>query len=505
MRNCLKILFFAACCTMLAFSPALAKGDTLNVGVQAAFKTMDPHMTTDAVQHELILQINETLVRLDKDSNVEPLLAERWELLPDKVSYKFYLKKGVTFHNGDAMTADDVVYSFTRALGPTAGAIKVFSSVVASVEKVDDYTVILKAARPMGEPFLLSLGHPWASILSAKATEAAGKDYGQNPMGTGRFKFNNWVVGSSVTLDRFDGYHAEKAKLKTVIFRTIVESSSRTIELESGAVDMIFDAPPTDISRMKDNPRLTVVSVPSCRLYYIGFDVTKAPYDNPKVRQAINLAINREGLAKIVFRGFAEPARGPVTSAIRYNKYDAVPPIKQNIAKAKELLKEAGFPDGFKGSFVIADRSDHTGLSTILQANLKEIGVDMKIETIEWGAFLDVIRQKGHEPFLQNWWGAAPAMDPYFLMAPFHSTAIGGSNRMFFKNKEVDDLLDLGMTLMNGPERQEVYGKVWDILNDQLPWINMVQMQQLYAHDKTLKGIDYAPSFLNYLGNAYFE
>ncbi len=506
MRSCLRIFGFSLALVLLGAGMVAAKGDTLTVGITQTQKSLDPQSTPDAQAHNAVWQMNETLVTLDKDSKVIPLLAEKWELLPDKISYKFYLKKGVKFHNGEIMTADDVVYTFKRVLGPAGVAVKSLSLSLADVEKVDDSTVILKAKQPMGDIFLVTLCHPWASILNKKAVEQYGKDYGQHPVGTGRFKFKKWVIGDRLEMERFDEYHGEKAKLKHLVLRVIMEASSRTIELESGAVDLIMDPAPVDMSRIKANPKLETILVPSCRLYYLGFDVTKPPYDNLKVRQAINHAINRAGLCKIVFRGFADPARGMETSAIKYNKYDSTPPIKEDVALAKKLLAEAGYPNGFKGKILISERTDYTGISTILQANLKEIGIDMSIEVYEWGAYLDLVRKQGHEPFIINWWGAAPAMDPFFLLGPpFHSAGIGQTNRMFYKNPKVDELLDLGMTLPDGPERAKAYGEVWDILNHDLPWAPLLQAQNMYGQVKGLKGIDHSPSILNYFGNAYFE
>jgi peptide/nickel transport system substrate-binding protein len=506
MRNFMNVLACSVLCLLLGVGQVFAKGDTLTVGVTQTPKTLDPHGTSDAGSQNIVMQINETLVEMDKNNNIVPVLAESWEVLPDKVSYKFKLKSGIKFHNGETMTADDVVYSFKRALSPDGVAVKALSMYLADVEKVDDNTVILKSTQPMGSTFVASLCHPWASILSKKAVEATGKDYGQHPVGTGRFAFKNWAIGDRVQLVRFDAYHGEKAKLQNIVFRTIVEASSRVIELESGAVDMIMDPAPNDINRIKENPKLEVVSVPSCRLYYIGLDVTKPPYDNLKVRQAMNLAVDRPGLVKIVFRGNAEPARGPVTSAIKYNKYDKTEPIKKDVAKAKELLKEAGFPNGFKGKILISDRTDYTSIATILQANFKEIGIDMGVEVFEWGTFLDVIRKQGHEPFLNNWWGGAPVMDPFFLMTPpFHSSAIGQTNRHYFKDAIVDAALDDGATLPDGPEREAAYHKAWDRINEELPWISMVQPLNLYGQVKGLKGINHSPSILNYLGTAYFE
>ena len=506
MRLSGKIICLTLVCLLFGAMSAMAKGDTLTVAVTQNPKTMDP-LTTDAGSCNMIQHMMETLIYMDKNFQIRPLLVEKWEPLPDNKGFTFFLKKGVKFHNGETMTADDVVFTFQRALGPVGGPVRVFSMYTAGVEKVDDYTIILRSKEPMGETFLMSLCHPWAAIVNKKAVEASGKDVGQQPNGTGPFKFKNWIPNERMIMERFDDYHGVKPKIKNLIFRTIVEAATRTIELESGAVDLINDPAPIDIKRIQENPDLEVISVPSSRLFYMSFDVTKKPYDDVRVREALSLATDREGLCKVVFRGYARPARGVTTSAIRYSKYDTTPPFEKNTEKAKKLLAEAGYPNGFKGKIVTSERTDYTGLSTIMQANFKEIGVDMEIMVLEWGAFLEYAWSKDHEPCLNNWWGAPAALDPFFLMhPPFHSSGIGtATNRGFYKDKIVDEALEAGAVLPNGPERAAAYGRAWDRLNATYPWVCLLEAMNMYGQTKGLKGIDHSPSILNYVADAYFE
>ncbi len=492
-------------CVLLGASPVPAVGDTLTVGVVQSPKNLDSQASSDAQSHNTASQFTEMLVRATPDGKVRPWLAERWEIAPDKMSTKFFLKKGVKFHNGEIMTADDVVYTFERALGPGGGAIRSLTAHIAGVEKVDDHTVILKSKQPMGDVFVLSLTHPWAGIMNKKAVDKFGKDYGQNPVGTGKFKFKRWLIGDRVELERFEDYHGEPAKFNHLIFRTIVEAASRTIELESGAVDFIQDVAPVDMSRVKGNPKLVATAVPSNRLWHIAMDLNMEPFNNPKVRQAMSMAIKREAICKVAFRGFARPARGMTTSACKYALYDATPPFKEDTAAARKLLAEAGFPNGFKMKLMISDRTDHTSISTILQANLKEIGIDVEIQVYEWGAFLQASTKPGHWPYLNNWWGAAPALDPFFLLQPpFHSAGIPVTNRAFYVNKELDAMFMKGAAMADGPERAKLYGEIWDLLNRELPWVPLIEQQTVYGQTKELKGIDHGPGIVNYFADAYF-
>lgn len=341
--------------------------------------------------------------------------------------------------------------------------------------------------------------------MNKKAVTEAGQNYNQHPIGTGKYKFIKYITGDRLEMERFEDYHGEKAKIKYLTLRVITETSSRTIELESGAVDFVQDVAPIDMGRIADNPKLEAVAVPSNRLYYVAFDLRKAPYDDLRVRQAISYATNREGMCTAVFRGFAKPARGMQTSAIKYSKYDETPPFEFNLKKAKQLLADAGHSKGLKMKLMTSERSDYLGMCTIMQSDFKEIGIDVEIQVFEWGTFLDMIVQPEHDPFLLNWQGGAPALDPFFLMQPvFYSKARPAPNRTNYANARVDELFDKGTALPNGPERAAVYGEAWDILNHDLAWIPVLEIQTLYGQKKTLKGIQHSPGMSNYFGDAYF-
>lgn len=492
---------------MIGSGAAHAKGDTLVIANPADAKTLDPHGTPESTSHSVMRQIYESLITHDKDMNIIPWLAEKWEVVDNGKGYKFYLKKGVKFHNGEEMKADDVIFSFKRALGPDGGAVRALANSIDpdGFEKVDDYTVIVRTKQPMGTVFLASMIHPWSSILNKKAVEAAGKDYGMNPVGTGRFKYERWSRGDSIYLQRFEEYHAEKAKLNKMIFRAVIEPNSRTIELESGAVDLAVDPQVTDFKRLMDRPDMKVVTKPGQLIFHLGLNLTKAPYDNIKVREAMNLAVNRAGITKAIFHGFAEVPNGPTTVAVKYNKAKETPTIKPDIKKAKQLLAEAGYPNGFKGKILTADRPVYINVATVVQENLSQIGIQMEISIFEWGTYIDAMKKQDHDPYVYAWWGGAPALDPYFFLnTQFHSVALGQTNLVFMNDKELDALLDEGARLMDGPERAEVYGKAWDIINAKLPWIYLAAANRNFAMTKTLEGIDFTPSQVNYFGNAYF-
>lgn len=508
MRTLTKVLLLSLAAVLLLTGIAFAAPkDTLVIGQAYSPKTFDTQATPDAGTHNYCNQIYEGLVRRDDKGNIVGVLADKWEILDGGKTFKFYLKKGVKFHNGETMTADDVVYTFQRAVSPAGSAVKALSMYTdpKGIEKVDDHTVIIRTLLPIGEKFIDSIMHPWAAIMNKKAVEQFGNDYGVNPVGTGRFKMGVWKTGDRVEFERFDGYHGTPAKLKKIVMRNIVEASSRTIELESGAVDVIIDQARVDVDRIKENKRLQVVTMPGVRMYYLSFDVTKKPYDDVRVRQAMNLVIDRMGIAKTVFRGHADPGKGVVTAAIKYNRTQETPVIKVDIAKAKQSLAEAGFPNGFSGKMMVPDRTEVMAMATVLQNNFRQIGINMETNIYEYGAFQEGIRKQGHDPFVNPWWGGEPAEDPFFVMTPpFHSSVIGGTNRSFFKDEQVDKWFDEGAVLPDGPERAKVYAQLWDRLNELLPWLNISAPNAMYGINKNLRGVDFAPGSINYYCEAYF-
>lgn len=505
-----RSLIVATCITalLLGAAPAFAKGDTLTVAVPADARNLDPHMTTDSASGTGMRQVYESLVMLNDKDELTPVLCERWEVSENNTKYTFFLRKGVKFHNGETMTADDVLFSLQRATAP-GSPLRMFTGYIdpKGLEKVGDDAVVIRTTQPMGDAFLASMNHPWASVVSKKAAEDTNKKIGQFPVGTGKFKFVSWTKGDQMNFERFDDYWGEKAKIKKIVLRVVVESSSRTIELESGSVDVVQDLASVDINRIRDSKGLTVHTLPGQRVFHLGLDLKMKPFDDIRVREALNMMANRKGMVKAVYKNVAEVATGPTSSAVKYNLTKETPEPVADVAKAKKLLADAGFPKGFKMDIVTPDRSDYMGIATILQSDFAKIGVEVAIKVLEYGAFLGVINSQDlHPPYIQNVWGGAPALDPFFMLTPrFMSTAPRNGNRHSYNNPKVDELLNKGAGLQDGPERAAVYHELWKILNHDLPWISLVTPSLARGMVKELKGVHFTPSFLVYYGNAYFE
>lgn len=249
---------------------------TLTVATPADAKSMDPHLTNDLPSNNIFINMYENLLTLDENGELVGQLAEKWEKVDD-LSYRFYLKKGVKFHNGEELKASDVKFSFLRAMNIEGSAV---SHVVGEIDPdgfviEDDYTIIIKLKKPF-TVFLTYLTHvPGGTILNEKAVSEAGEDYAQNPVGTGPYMFKEWAKGDRLTLQRFDDHQFVKPVYKEVVFRAIPEETSRTIELEAGNVDIIYGVSADDISRIEENPNLKMARSTNLNTQYMGFNCQK--------------------------------------------------------------------------------------------------------------------------------------------------------------------------------------------------------------------------------------
>lgn len=433
--------------------------EELIVGQGADAKSLDPHATNDQPSSRVMTQIYDTLVVQNKDGSISPSLAKEWKQL-DNLTWQFVLEKGVKFHNGEELKASDIKFTLERALAsPTVAHIL---SSIDSVKIEDDYTFNITLKDPFA-PILAHLAHGAASILNEKAVTDGGEDYGQNPVGTGPYKLSGWQVGDSIDLVANESYFKGVAPTSKIKFRNIPEGTNRSIALETGEVDIAYDIDPIDKSRVEGHSDLSLIEEPSLSIAYIGFNTNKAPYNKKEVRQAINYAIDREGIIESVLMGAGEVASSPLPPNVAMSN-QKVDKFNNDIEKAKQLLKQAGLEKGFKTTLWTNDNQVRVRIAQIVQANLKEIGIEVEIEILEWGSYLDRTAAGEHDMFILGW--TTVTADPdYGLYALFHSTQTGSAgNRAFYANSEVDRLLDLGKVETDNKKREEHYFKAQELI-----------------------------------------
>ena len=462
--------------------------DTLVIAQGADAKSLDPHASNDNPSSNIRVQIYDRLMDLDENGVPQPMLAESWER-PDDKTIIFHLRKGVKFHNGDEMKASDVKFSLERALA--SPEVSHILAGINGVEVIDDYTVKVTTEKPMAA-ILNNLSHITIAILSERATKEAGDKFGQNPVGSGPYKFVSWQSGDRVTLEAFPEYWQGEAPVKNVVYRNIVEETNRTIGLETGELDIIYDIQGLDKNKLRDDERFVLIEGPQVSMTYLGFNMKKAPYDNPKVREAISYAIDQKPIIDTVFLGAGEAANSIIGPNV-WGYYD-VEKYTQDIEKAKALLAEAGYPDGFKAKIWVNDNPVRRDTAVILQDQLKQIGIDLAIETVEWGAFLDGTARGDHEMYLLGW--GTVTRDPDYGMYELISTSTMGAagNRSFYSNPTVDKLLEEGKTELDPEKRKAIYKEIQEIIRKDIPMYMIIYPLQNVVTQKNIKNFKLDPA-----------
>ncbi|EHM13328.1 MULTISPECIES: ABC transporter substrate-binding protein [Jonquetella] len=439
--------------------------DTLIVANSTDIKTLDPMLTGDAGSAQTFLCIYDHLLWQDLEGNLVPRLAESWET-PDPLTYILHLRKGVWFHNGEPFTAEDAKYTIDRGRTTvTATGANVLLNDIKDVEIKDDYTIVIHMKKPF-TPLLYAFTEVWGSVVNKKTMEALGDKYVEHPVGTGPFKFVSWRKGDRVVLERNDDYWGDKADFKTLIIRAVPESSVRTIELESGSVDMIFKVNVNDINRIADNPNLKLLRRKDLREDFFVLNCSKPPFNDVRVRQAFSKALDVAGIQKAVYRGVGYAPKGPLPQGMVYYD-DTLPEHDYDVEGAEALLKEAGVKD-LHVTIKVNESKERVDAATIAQAMLGEVGITADIQVLEYGALLDCLTRGDFEISMSGWGNNLP--DPEFALGRlYHSRGIGATNDARFNDPKFDELLDKGASTPEGPERAEVYKEVQRYFLDKVP------------------------------------
>ena len=503
MKRFMILAVLAGVMLMAAISPAAADIESLTVGLPADAKAIDPHQSVDNYSFAVLKHINQPLVTMDgKTKELVPILAEKWEILDD-TTYKFYLRQGVKIHNGDELTAEDVVFSFKRMMNdPKSFYTKSRGKYLdpEGFQIIDKYTVIIKTNGPL--PIWLSgMRHPYANILSKRAVEEAGDEYFRNPVGTGPYKFKSWQKGDKIELERFDDYHGKKGNFKNITFLIIPDASSRVIALETGKVDLIYEVPGNDAERLDASDKTKVVEAPGLILHHLFLNTTKKPMDDPRVRKAIEYAVNKEAYGQVVYQGRFSVPVGPILPASSFFPKDAKP-YPYDPAKAKELLKEAGYPDGFTAELWIANFADRVSGATVLQSMLAEIGVKVNVTVYESGVFDGLGKDPGYDMAIRTV-GMQTARDAGdYWNSMLHSSSVGGYNWAQLSDPQLDKLIEEANACMDPAARDVLLQATWERIDELHPDVALSIPSELYGARKDLMGLEeLGDGRQNYLGN----
>ncbi len=461
---------------------------------EADATTIDPQAGWDGNSLVVMRQMYNQLLKLDNDMNVVPDLAESYKYLSD-TEVQFVLKKGVLFHNGEEMKASDVKFSIERAMN--SAKVKAFAANISEVKVIDDYTVNIVTSIPYA-PLMTNLCHTGNSIVSEKAVTEMGDAFSQKPVGTGPFKFVEWVSGDRIVLEKHDGYFANEVLPDSLTFRIIPEGSARTIALETGEVDMVLLVDSVDANRVESDPKLKLVETLSPKIEYISMNQKVGPLSNKLVRQAINYAVDRQAMFDVVAEG-----RGKITNSVMNTKIigarNDVKTYEYNPEKAKELLAQAGYPDGFETVISISGDMRNRN-AQLMQAYLQDVGIEASIENLEWATFLEKVNRGEYEIFNMSYNNTTGDPDTSLYML-FHSSVPASSgNRSYTNIPRVDELLEAGRLEIDLRNRLDIYGEIQDILAEEAVWVPLYSIAGLFGLRADLQGFDPHP-----LGNDVFD
>lgn len=514
-------------CFLLVGCTRAAGKDRLAVGMPADAKSFDPQMTSDTVSSTYMIQMYEPLFDFSRDKKLIGCLAESWKKL-DPLTYEITLRKGVTFHNGNAFNADDVLFSFERANTAGKSAFIYAFATVDKSEKIDDHTVKITCKAPN----VLLLAHVKDVVILDKETcEAHDDDYNANhPVGTGKYTLAEHVRGDRIVFKRNEAYWGAKPEAENVVYKPITNPGTRTANMMSGAVDMIIDVPVRDVAMIERNKNISIVKMPSLRVIYLNpscvenpskdskFPLVSPTGKNPmvdkRVRAAMYHAINEDEIVAKIMNGFALPAATYCPEG--YNGYN--PEIKRlayDPALAERLLDEAGYPrqaDGTRFQVTLDasnDRYINDGpIATACASYLEKVGIKVVPNLMSRNIFFSYIgasNKSGDNTHLcQTGWadsggeGALIALDMIYSMKPgeYVKQGWGGVNRGYYSNPEVDKLVEEAMATVDAEKRDQIVRQAWKLAADDVAYIPLHFQMDVYAVGPR---IDYAPRYNKYV------
>ncbi len=432
--------------------------------------TPDPVMNDANADIWYMQQYYSGLLRFKPDNTVEADLAEKWDISPDGLTYTFHLRPGGKFADGTPITGADWQWSLDRCRDPKNG---IWSFTMEAVDKVEasDTTVIFHLKTPY-VPFLYSAALFNCVVMPAKEVEAAGgwEKFMLHPIGSGPFIMKEWVKGDHMLLVR-NPYYWEKGKpvLDEILVKTITDDNARILALQKGDVDAINYPPFSRIADLSKDPNLKVLQFPSTYTNYIVLNIRNAPLDKVEVRQALSYAIDRNALIKTINFGIGEPATNFRPKGSLYFDSD-LPGWPYDVAKAKQLLAQAGYPDGFDVTMeIVSGRVQNKQIATLVQAMWAQIGVKLTIKEVESGLYNDNYYKNNFEIHLEGWTDDIPDPSEEVTYA-----MVGTNNGAFhtgFNSEEVNTLVQDAVKETDTAKRQDMYYKIQQAFYDNLPFI----------------------------------
>lgn len=483
-------------------SVSAAQSGTLEIAVDQSPVGLDPHVATAFSTVVIIGQVYDSLVEVNSDLQLEPALAESWDISEDGLRYTFSLREGVTFHNGRAMTAEDVVYSFERIMDEDTGSplASRFDLITAAVAE-DDTTIVFE----LDEPFAPLLANMTSlHVVPREVVEEHG-DLQQVAVGTGPFVFEEWVPDTYILLEANPDYYREgEPGVAALRYNIVPEASTRAAGLRTGDYHFLPDVDPATAETLRGTSGVTLLGIQDMAYSLLGLNASEPPFDDPRVREAINLAIDREEIVEAVYFGNAVPG-GPLSPALVDWAVDTetFPCYTHDPEAAQRLISEAGFEDGISLEIItFGTMRVVSDLAQVLQAQLTDAGIDATVDVQEFGSFVQNWQNANFEGFVSL---NAGQTDPDgYLYRTFRS---GGSTNVFqYADDEIDALLAEGRTTVDPDERFEIYAELQSRLACEGPVVHVAYATLFSAHRDNVEGFQQIPTRgLRYLRTVTLE
>lgn len=496
------VLAFTLALTLLPLA-SVAEGKVLHYGTEAEPIGFDPHTISAVASQRVMAQMYNTLVDVDENLNVIPELALSWEL-PDDKTYIFHLRDNVVFHSGRKMTAEDVKYSFERILNPATGALGNSSSYagdIETVEAVDDTTVKI-TLKKINAPFLANLSSNYCAIVDKDVVEASG-DLLRADGGTGPYTLGEWIPDNYVTVKKFDRfYDAEKVyDFDSIEYYVMTDASARLAALRTGSVDLIY-ADTAMLDLVGNDANIQVISYQSRNYAGIFMNVARKPFDDVRVRQAINLALDRQEIIDFAYNGqaaisgFVPATLGHWAVDVNANEY-----YTQNIEKAKQLMAEAGYANGVEVTLTVGLLDSLRDMGAVAQQQLEQIGIKVTVQNKENAQY--VADWSAHDFDMMACQNGAGS-DPSRGVAFFFSTT-GSANIQNYSNARVDELCALGAGTTDVDAREAYYKEAIEILLDECPTAIVANPSEYFLASTALKGFKPTASNAHELAGVILE
>lgn len=477
MKKRLALLAAACLCMAVSMTSFAADKSDIVVAVDADVDTLHPTDFSTTVELGVLNQIYDTLLYYSPDGtkDPEPRIAESYEISDDGLDYTFHLRDDVTFHDGTPVTADDVVFSIELYKASEYQGSQI--SMLSSVEATDEHTVVCHLDAPYS-PFLQGICSPM--IASKAYYESSEDDFVNNPIGTGPYKFVSRAKGSNIKLEANEDYYRGAPEIKKVTFEVIPDSSTKAIALQTGEVNFAEIDSATK-PQLEANPAITIAEVPTSAFSYIAMNTEKEPFNDVKVRQAINYAIDRDNLVAVCYDGEAE-VNSNICAKERFGYSDDQFQYTYDPEKAKELLAEAGIETPYDlGEILVAEK--YSNLATVIQNDLKAVGLDVTISVKEFNSYISDLQNGSYGITALN---MTLEGDTQTLEMAFTSDYIGIANNARYSDEEMDKLFEQARTETDNDKRAEIFNEIFTKAQDEAIYAVMCNPMTLYAYNSDL-------------------